>query len=104
MTRGRKIAVITPTFETPPLWLDHCIRSVQGQSIGPVDHVLINDGDPNFSRPAGFQGCLVHLEQHYGDYGDTPRWFGIQKAIERGAHVIAFLDADNWYEGIHLER
>jgi len=104
MMQGRRIAVITPTFETPVHWLNQCIKSVQGQSIGPVDHILINDGDPRFTPPARFDGYLVDLAHHYGDFGDTPRWFGVQKALERGAQIIAFLDADNWYERNHLEN
>lgn len=99
-----KIAVVTPTYQTPRTWLQQCVVSVQRQTVGPVEHIIINDGDPKFIAPAEFKGSIIQLDQHYGDYGDTPRWMGVQKAIREGADVIAFLDADNWYEDYHLDR
>lgn len=102
MMKG-KIAVITPTYQTPENWLRQCIESVQRQTIGPVEHIIISDGNPDFALPAGFSGTVIQLAEHFGDYGDTPRWIGVQKAIQNGAEVIAFLDADNWYEDNHLE-
>lgn len=99
-----KIAVVTPIYQTPRNWLQQCMVSVQRQTVEPVEHILINDGEPSFVRPQNFEGTVLQLDQHYGDYGDTPRWIGVTKAIREGADVIAFLDADNWYEDNHLER
>ena len=99
-----KIAVVTPTYQTPLAWLQQCVDSVQRQTFRPVEHIIINDGDPSFTLPQDFVGTVLQLDQHYGDYGDTPRWVGVQKAIREGVDVIAFLDADNWYEDNHLER
>lgn len=97
------VFVITPTYKTPPDWLKQCVRSVEEQSIGDVQHILINDACPSFAPPHSFKGDLINLPRHYGDNGDTPRWIGVQHAIQRGADVIAFLDADNWFERSHLE-
>lgn len=98
----QRIAVITPTYQTPTPWLEQCVRSVQAQSVGPVMHVLINDGDPDFCLPNCFAGQFIQTDRHYGDFGDTPRWIGVQWAIKWGADAIAFLDADNWFERHHL--
>jgi glycosyltransferase involved in cell wall biosynthesis len=99
-----KITVVTPSYQTSRNWLQQCVDSVQRQTIGPVEHIIIDDSDPSFTPPFDFEGTALQLDQHYGDYGDTPRWFGVQDAIKKGADIIAFLDADNWYEDNHLER
>lgn len=99
----QRIAVITPTYKTPTPWLEQCIRSVHAQTIGSIMHVLINDGDPDFCLPNCFTGKFIQADRHYGDFGDTPRWIGVQWAIKWGADAIAFLDADNWFEPYHLQ-
>ena len=38
-----RIAVVTPCHNTPPAWLDQCLRSVAAQTV-PCTHVLVNDG------------------------------------------------------------
>jgi glycosyltransferase involved in cell wall biosynthesis len=98
----RRVFVITPTYKTPEAWLKRCIESVKAQTIGKVMHIIINDGDPDFRHPDYFPGDVLQQPRH-NNYGDTPRWVGVECATQRDATVIAFLDADNWYEPDHLE-
>ncbi|MEP0942020.1 MAG: glycosyltransferase family 2 protein [Rhizobiaceae bacterium] len=103
MKQSPKIFVITPTYQTNPNWLRQCIDSVQAQSVPNVQQIIINDGDNQFERPAGFNGILLNCAVNANDYGDTPRAIGTEKAVSLGATAVAYLDADNWFEPHHLE-
>lgn len=98
------IHVVTPVFRPNMKWLSRCIESVQNQTVGPVTHTLVVDGNPDFQPPSGFTGRIISCPANHNDYGDTPRSIGIQAAISDGASVIALLDDDNWFEPDHIEQ
>jgi hypothetical protein len=96
-----KICVVTPYFRTPLDWIRQAHDSVRAQSIAAL-HVLVCDGSEPAQIPS-FQGTHILLGRNYQDYGNTPRLIGCYNAIAQGAEVIAFLDADNWFQRDHLE-
>ena len=95
------VAIITPYFQTPPEWMRQCHESVLAQTAR-VRHVLVCDGCEPYRGP--FSGVHVVLPRNYADYGNTPRTIGAAVALQRGADVLAYLDADNWYLPDHIER
>jgi hypothetical protein len=95
-----KIFVVTPYYRTETAWLQRAHDSVKAQSV-PAHHIMICDG----SSPAqsqSFLGSHLILQRNYQDYGNTPRLIGCYHAIAAQADAIAFLDADNWFDGDHL--
>jgi hypothetical protein len=112
--RGRasgrySITVITPTIGTP--YLAKAIESVQAQTYGRVEHVIIVDG------PAGadaVQAMLPKAPRHPVHVITLPfntgaggfnghRIYGAAVFLVSGRYV-AFLDEDNWFEPDHLSR
>jgi glycosyltransferase involved in cell wall biosynthesis len=93
-----KAAIVTPYYKEDQAVLNRCIRSVREQTHKDIKHFLIADGYPQH-----FDYDIEHVAiPNCGDYGDTPRAIGAAIASSQGYDVIAFLDADNWYEPDHI--
>lgn len=63
---------------------------------------MVADGPPQSSIDGWDCDHLV-LPGPHGDIGSTPRFVGCFHAAALGYDAIAFLDADNWYRGDHIE-
>ncbi len=98
-----KVAVITPCYKESDAVLRRCIQSVSAQTHANVQHYLVADGHP---RPALTQDVdrlvAIALPTSHGDYGCTPRSVGAICALNEGADVVCFLDADNLYLPDHV--
>lgn len=97
-----KIAVVSPYFRETPEVLARCLSTVRQQTV-PVQHYLVADGNPQAIVAERADVHLV-LPGNAGNYGATPRGLGAQLAFNDGCDVVAFLDADNWFEPDHLAR
>jgi hypothetical protein len=95
-----RIAVITPYYREALATVHRCHGSVLAQTVS-CDHFLIADGYPR-SEIASWRAIHLTLPPH-ADYGNTPRLIGSASADSLGYDAIALLDADNWFEPIHLE-
>ena len=60
-----------------------------------MDHVLVADGNPQYSIETHANVTHVVLPKSAGDFGDTPRSIGFVLALRSGYDIIQFLDADN---------
>jgi len=97
------IAVITPYYQETDEQLLQCHHSVLAQT-HPCTHILVADGHAKPIFETGPRVLHVPLPQGNADYGNTPRFIGGILADSYGFDAIAFLDADNWLEPVHLER
>jgi len=98
-----RVAVITPTYQTPRAWLDQCMRSVAEQSYR-CTHFLISDGDDAVAPPTSAEVRFLRLPGPHNDSGNAARAAGSVVAICEGFDALAYLDADNWYAGDHIQR
>jgi glycosyltransferase involved in cell wall biosynthesis len=97
-----RVAVVTPYFREDRQTLERCIDSVRHQTVK-ADHFLVADGHPQ--DWLGHEGVRhIRLDQPYGDSGGTPRAIGTILAASNQYDAIALLDADNWYDGVHVEH
>jgi len=96
-----RIAVVTPYYDESEEILRICHDSVCRQSY-PATHIMVADGRPQAWVGASTAQHLV-LPVSHDDCGDTPRGLGALSAIAQGFDAVAFLDADNWYQPVHLE-
>jgi hypothetical protein len=64
----------------------------------------VADGHANPIFKTSPRTLHVPLPHANADYGNTPRVIGAMLADSYGFDAIAFLDADNWFEPVHLER
>lgn len=98
-----RVAVITPYYRTPPLWLRQCAESVRRQT-HPCTHFFVADGERQ-GVVDGFEGVEhIVLPTNHADFGDTPRAVGGMCAIGQGFDAIAYLDSDCWWRPRHVER
>jgi cellulose synthase/poly-beta-1,6-N-acetylglucosamine synthase-like glycosyltransferase len=97
-----KIAVVTPYYKEPINVLKRCHRSVLTQTYKDITHIMVADGNP---EPWVSKQKIEHiiLPASHNDAGATPRALGAMSAFSRGYDAIAFLDADNWYEPLHIQ-
>jgi glycosyltransferase involved in cell wall biosynthesis len=96
-----KIAVVTPSYQTPPDYLGRCLSSVAKQTVA-VTHYLICDGDePSVLPMPGVR--LIRLPAPHGDNGNAARAIGSVAAIADDVDAIAYLDSDNWFDPRHIE-
>ena len=98
-----KVAVVTPYYREPPATLRRCIESVRAQTHAQVQHYLVADGHPQPEVTQDYAGLsCVNLPQSHADFGDTPRAVGAMCALNEGADILCFLDADNMFEPDHV--
>ncbi|GAD22944.1 glycosyltransferase family A protein [Acidovorax sp. MR-S7] len=99
-----KVAVITPYYQESETVLRRGMDSVQRQTHGDFVHYMVADGHPRPEVLAGYERVVaVNLPSAHADYGCTPRGVGALLAMNEGADVVCFLDADNLFEPEHLE-
>lgn len=100
---GRKVAVITPYCKESGEMVRRCIDSVKAQTHRNTVHYLVADGFPN-SAVNERDPAIKHirLPVSHGDNGNTPRGVGAICALNEGAEVICFLDADNRFLPEHV--
>lgn len=98
-----RVAVITPSYQTPRAWLDQCMQSVADQSYR-CTHFLISDGDEALVPPGSAEVRFLRLPGPHGDAGNAARAAGSAVAICEGFDALAYLDADNWYANDHIQR
>jgi glycosyltransferase involved in cell wall biosynthesis len=97
------VAVVTPYYLEDAEKLVRCIRSVVNQTYENVLHFLVADGFPRADLIARYPSLRhITLPNKHGDNGDTPRGIGALCALNEGASIACFLDADNFYETDHV--
>ena len=98
-----KVAIITPYYKESDAILRRCIESVLAQTHQDTKHYLISDGHPKPDVTSGVKNLFsINLPVAHGDYGSTPRSVGGICALNEGADVVCYLDADNLYEPNHV--
>jgi glycosyltransferase involved in cell wall biosynthesis len=98
------VAVVTPYFREPHWKVQRCCTSVSKQTYPRVLHYLVADGLP-LKEPLKEEGSRVRhisLPTSHNDGGSTPRGIGAVCALNEGADIICFLDADNLYLENHV--
>lgn len=99
-----KVAVVTPYYKESELVLRRGLDSVQRQTHADFVHYMVADGHPRPEILAGYARVVaVDLPRAHADYGCTPRSVGAILALNGGADIVCFLDADNLFEPEHLE-
>lgn len=99
-----KIAIITPYYRETETVLRRCLDSVQRQTHTDYVHYMVADGYPRPDILKDYPRTVaVNLPTAHGDYGCTPRSVGSILALNEGAEVACFLDADNLLTPDHLE-
>lgn len=99
-----RIAVVTPYFKEPIEKLRRCHDSVLQQTHADIQHVMVADGVPQDEIDAWPQSLHIRLPVNLNDCGDTPRIVGSALACARRFDGIVFLDADNWFDPVHIEK
>lgn len=98
-----KVAIVTPYYKESEVLLRRCIRSVSEQTHPDVKHYFVADGFPRPDITTGVENLIpINLPSAHGDYGCTPRGVGGMCALNEGADVVCFLDADNLYQPEHV--
>lgn len=96
------VSVITPTWRRHDVLLGRCVPSVQAQSYGSIEHVIVSDGpDPELAAviPPGVR--FAELPEH-----DPAVRFGLRARLHaltmsRG-EIIAYLDDDDAWRPEHV--
>jgi glycosyltransferase involved in cell wall biosynthesis len=97
-----RIAVVTPYYKETTAILRQCHDSVLNQTY-PCQHILVSDGHPNGLFDNSETALHITLPNASADNGNTPRAMGRIFAEQRGFDAVAYLDADNWFDPIHIE-
>ena len=96
-----KVAAITPYHTEPVDVLRRAHDSVMAQSHA-CTHYMVADGHAR-SEIEEWDLRHIRLPAEHCNNGNTPRAIGSLDAVGAGFDVIAFLDADNWFEADHIE-
>lgn len=95
-----RVAVITPYYKEPLEKLRRAHDSVMAQT-HPCTHFMIADGHPR-AELDDWDIQHITLARSHRDYGGTPRAIGGISALNQGFEAFAYLDADNWYDPVHV--
>lgn len=104
------VSIITPTWNRHEKLLNRCIPSVQAQTYGKVEHVIVSDGpDPELrdklaqmAEGSAFYYLVryVQLPEHTGQWGSVPRLAGLN--VSGGAY-IGYIDDDDALRPEHVQ-
>lgn len=105
------VSIVTPTWQRYEFLLGRCMPSVQAQTYGNVEHIIVSDGpDPELAeriaRVTAWRGDSVRFEQ-LPEHDPAIRW-GLHARL-RGIDLakgdyIAYLDDDNSFRPEHVAR
>jgi hypothetical protein len=96
-----RVAVVTPYYREADEVLHTCLASVSAQTVA-VTHIVVADGFPkDWVGPLTSHHVVLPGSGH-GDNGNLARAVGSAIAVSEGYDAIALLDADNWYEPVHV--
>lgn len=98
---GLNFSVVIPAYNREAT-LERCIQSALDQSHKPLEILVVDDGskDRTAELAAGFGG-VVRVIQQANAGAPSARNHGVREA--RG-EWIAFLDSDDYWEPLHLQR
>jgi hypothetical protein len=101
---GVRVAIITPFAGEPTILVERCRTSVRGQHYENLVHYLVSDGagPMPLREEASHRLRQVQLPVRHFDYGNTARCVGSLCALNDGADLICYLDADNEYCTSHV--
>jgi glycosyltransferase involved in cell wall biosynthesis len=102
MTALPLVSVVTPTYNCAA-WLPETLRSALGQTLPDVEIIVVDDGstDDTRERLRAFAPRVRYLPMEHSGIPGRARNVGLRAA--RGEYV-AFLDADDLWEPVKLER
>lgn len=119
-----RVAVITPTWQRHGILAGRCVPSVQAQTYGDLEHVIVSDGPdmylkgaveqvlptvdvtpfggPRTLMVAGLPVRVLEVPDHdpKGWHGARARNYGVVSTTQP---LLAFLDDDNAFRPRHLE-
>ncbi len=94
-----EVAVVIPAHNAAP-WLPQALQSLRDQTLPPAEVVVVDDGSKDDTATvARAHGAKVVQQAQKGPGAARNR--GI---LESTSPLIAFLDADDWFEPLKLER
>ena len=96
-----KLIIIVPVYNCAP-FIDRCVQSLVNQTYSNINIILINDG----SNDSSFEFCKkwslldsrIILINKSNEGVSKTRNIGIEKAIELGADLVGFVDADDYID------
>ena len=96
MTAAPFISILVPVYNSEP-WLERCLDSLRGQTLGDVEIIVVNDGSPGncaeiVERCAVRDPRIVYMEHERNRGAMQARFTGIGAA--RGEYVL-FVDSDD---------
>jgi hypothetical protein len=101
------VSVITPTWRRHGTLLGRCIPSVQAQTYGSIEHVIVSDGPDDELRKALYDGLPEHeiIFDQLPDHDPGARW-GLRarlRALELATgEYVAYLDDDDAWRPYHV--
>lgn len=105
----KSVVVITPTIGSPKL--KDAVESVQSQTYGNIQHLIVVDGDEYFSKTVDnlpyspdSNMKIIPLPWNTGKTGGNFYGHRVYAGVPHliNADYIFFLDEDNWYEPDHV--
>lgn len=105
------VTVITSAYRRPNLLLDRCIPSVQAQTYGNVEHVIVHDGPmPGLGEQVRARLDAMDEQHVHVTYDELPDWVPVANSgvrarlrgleLARG-ELIAYLDDDDAFRPEH---
>lgn len=106
-----KVSVIIPAYNTPSAFFKQCIESLQGQTLGDIEIIVIDDGSSPESN--GSEAPCIQLVKAYASQDTRIKFLqqnhkGVSEARNLGiqnstGEYIVFLDSDDWFDLDTLE-
>lgn len=97
------VAVITPYYDEKDEQLRRVMESVRAQRYPHIRHYMVADGHPKAVVADNPHVRHVPFPVSHRDDGNSPRGLGSISAINHGADIVCYLDADNAYLPDHVE-
>lgn len=99
-----KVSVLIPVHNTAD-YLEKCLESVRGQTLGDIEILCVNDGStdrsPELLRQAAREDARIRLTDWQDCRGvSAARNFALDNAI---GEYIYFIDSDDWLDEDYLE-
>src|SRR3954452_2923499 len=94
------VSVITPTYGDPSTLLSRCIPSIERQTYGDVEHIIVVAGPNSLPEEQTPTQRIVPLGRRWHDFTPDPSWGTMARLVGSGLAPGGDISSQHHHDGL----